>query len=338
MGRGPAATPLSVGSGTVGGADRAARARRVGVVVVLVLLLLAALAGARSDTASGTASFRGGAASVALTVVITLGGVAVAVITVAAFYLAATRRRGAPESDSVVRRPWWYSLVVAAAVALLVAVLVLLHHRRKNVTLGAGAAHTAVPARVVHPSSVHFVPADSLTTVAIVVLAVVVLVGAGWWKARRLGTAHRLGDLLRASRSETSAAPSAGLAASIAALRVPRPEEETDPRRAVVACYVSMTRAAADAGAARQPAETPSEFLQRLLSALGASHGAARRLTSLFERARYTTKPVNEGIRADAIAALRAVQGELRRLAAPVPSSSRPGESGAPATVSLGQP
>ena len=72
-----------------------------------------------------------------------------------------------------------------------------------------------------------------------------------------------------------------------------------------------MTYAAAAAGARRRGDETPSEFLQRLLDSLGASHEAARRLTSLFETARYSTKVFEETRRSDAIEALRQIRADL---------------------------
>lgn len=332
MGRAAAATPPAIGG---------AGARRAGAALVLALLLLAALAGSLSDTAGGTATLRGGAASTALTVAATLGGLVVAAIAVFLFYLAVTRRAQSMGMDNApVRRPWWYSLVVVLAVALLVSVVLLLRRHHKSPSPGTGASASAVPQKAVHPSSVHFVAADSLVTVGVVVLLVVLVVLIGWWRARGLGGGSPFGALLRRQHDVFPAEPAPGLAASIAAVRVLRPEEETDPRRAVVACYVAMTRAAAAAGAERSPSETPSEFLQRLLAALGASHSAAARLTSLFETARYTTKPVDEQLRGDAIRALGAVQRELQHLfSSSGPTRPRSGADGSPTRLStVGRP
>lgn len=330
VGRPATATPPPVGS---------ARGRQAAVAVVLALLLLAALAGALSQTASGSGSLRSGATSTALTVAVTLGGLGVVVLAAFVFYLAIMRRRSSFAAESFVRRPWWYSLAVALAIALVVGLVLLLHRRHdlQGLPLKAAAPRAA---KAVHASRVHFVPADSLTTVAIVVAVVVLLVAAGWWKARRMGLTHRLGDLVFNRSADTASPPPApSLAASIRAVRVADPEEETDPRRAVVACYLAMTRAAGDAGAERAPSETPSEYLQRLLAALGASHAAARRLTALFEAARYSTATMDESIRADAIAALRAVQVELRRSPGP-PAHPEPAIAGRrPARLNtLGQP
>ena len=55
--------------------------------------------------------------------------------------------------------------------------------------------------------------------------------------------------------------------------------------------------------------ETPTEYLQRIFVMSGAAAPPARALTGLFERARYSDRPVDEAMRSEAIAAL----GSLRQ-------------------------
>ncbi|MGC9963455.1 MAG: DUF4129 domain-containing protein [Acidimicrobiales bacterium] len=287
-------------------------ARGAATALALLLLLVAVLAGSLSQTAHGTASLRGGAASIALTVAVTLVGLFVVVFGVLVFYGLATSPRGSSEREGIARRPFWRGIAVALVLPVIAVIILLLHRNRvgrpaSRITTSPSTATPSGP----HHSSVHFVPAASLSKVAIVVLLGLVIALGTWLAARRHGKDWNLGDILRSRGATAPTGSTAVLAESIGEVRVPDPEEEVDPRRAVVAAYVAMTSAAATAGAARRHDETASEFLERLLSALGASHAAARRLTYLFETARYSTQPFEETLRSDAIAALRQVQAEL---------------------------
>ena len=83
-----------------------------------------------------------------------------------------------------------------------------------------------------------------------------------------------------------------------------------DVRRAIIACYGQMERALAGVGTARQPAETPFEYLARVLEAVAA--GPARVLTELYERAMFSLEPMGEREKEQAMEALES----LRRAAA----------------------
>jgi len=96
---------------------------------------------------------------------------------------------------------------------------------------------------------------------------------------------------------------------------------DPDVRRAIIAAYARMERALAYAGLPRAPAEAPYEYLERSLVELDASAEAARHLTDLFERAKFSQHEPAESMRDEAIAALVAVRDELRRPdAVPVPA------------------
>ena len=81
---------------------------------------------------------------------------------------------------------------------------------------------------------------------------------------------------------------------------------ERNVRRAIVACYARMERALASVGSARRPAETPFEYLARVLEAIAAA--PARVLTELFERAMFSREPLGEGEKQSAIEALEALR------------------------------
>jgi len=91
---------------------------------------------------------------------------------------------------------------------------------------------------------------------------------------------------------------------------------ETDPRRAVIAAYARMERTLAGAGLPRADAETPLEYLARVLrELLHTSADAVSRLTSLFERAKFSPHEIDRGMKNQAIDALVAVRDELRAVA-----------------------
>ncbi len=87
---------------------------------------------------------------------------------------------------------------------------------------------------------------------------------------------------------------------------------ETDPRRAIIAAYARVERLFGSFGLPRDPSEAPVEYLERVLPELRASGSALRRLTRLFERAKFSTHDVDDSMRNDAIAALIQVRDELR--------------------------
>jgi hypothetical protein len=87
---------------------------------------------------------------------------------------------------------------------------------------------------------------------------------------------------------------------------------DPDLRRAIVAAYARMETALAATGVPRDPAEAPNEYLERALLSVDASAGSARRLTELFERARFSHHEPDARMRDDAIDALVAVRDELR--------------------------
>jgi hypothetical protein len=86
---------------------------------------------------------------------------------------------------------------------------------------------------------------------------------------------------------------------------------EPDPRRAVIKAYDRMERALSASGTARELAETPLEYLRRALAAVNASGGSIRRLTDLFEQARFSRHVIDATMKREAIEALTALRSEL---------------------------
>ncbi len=141
------------------------------------------------------------------------------------------------------------------------------------------------------------------------VALVLVLLGAGaalavWTARRRASTtpqpvlAQRVGELL------------ADLAGDL--------EFDPEPRLAVIRAYRRLEDALAGHGLGRLATEAPREYLRRVVGGLSPHPPSEplRRLTALFERAMFSTHPIDEAMRADAVAALRQVGAALRTAAA----------------------
>jgi Domain of unknown function (DUF4129) len=86
---------------------------------------------------------------------------------------------------------------------------------------------------------------------------------------------------------------------------------EPDPRRAVVAAYARMERGLAARGYGRRPSEAPLEYVTRVLSELGAGRESVRRLTGLFERAKFSRHAVGPDAKAEAIDCLVTIRSGL---------------------------
>ena len=137
------------------------------------------------------------------------------------------------------------------------------------------------------------------TGVVLVLLAGVVVVLLASRAARRAG---------RPLRRTAQHAVTLALDESLDDLR-----REPDLRRAIIAAYARMERALAAAGIPRDAADAPFEYLERALRSLDTSAAAVRRLTDLFERAKFSQHEPEPATRDEAIDALLAVRDELRR-------------------------
>jgi hypothetical protein len=86
---------------------------------------------------------------------------------------------------------------------------------------------------------------------------------------------------------------------------------ERDPRRAVIRTYARMETTFAAYGVPREQAEAPLEYLARVLDSLRLSAYSVRRLTQLFERAKFSPHEVDAGMKDEAIEALAGLRAEL---------------------------
>jgi len=87
---------------------------------------------------------------------------------------------------------------------------------------------------------------------------------------------------------------------------------EADPRRAIIKAYARVEALFASYGLARRRSEAPLEYLSRVLPEVQASASALRRLTMLFQWAKFSAHDVDPSMREEAIDALVEVRDELR--------------------------
>lgn len=88
-------------------------------------------------------------------------------------------------------------------------------------------------------------------------------------------------------------------------------ENIADPRAAVIACYGGMLSFAEAAGFERDLSDTPSQALIRLFNAVRVDRAEARRLTELFERAKFSQHTIDDEMRREATAILGGIRETL---------------------------
>jgi hypothetical protein len=155
---------------------------------------------------------------------------------------------------------------------------------------------TTSPDAVVYKPEFAWAPA--IVTVALILLAI-----GAWWYGRRSRKRAR-GELVREGGLAIDFA--AAVDESLDDLRA-----EPDPRRAVIAAYARLERVMASHRLPRRPAEAPLEYLSRMLDDLSVRPEAARRLTNLFERAKFSQHEVGMEMKEEAISALETVRDDL---------------------------
>lgn len=110
----------------------------------------------------------------------------------------------------------------------------------------------------------------------------------------------------------------AGLTASLATLVT-----GDDARTAIARAYAALLDALAEAGGPRRPEEAPHEHLYRVLGPLGVRPDPVHGLAELFVMARFSSHPVTEQHRRDAVGWLQAALDDLHRHT-PTPATVSP--------------
>ena len=88
-------------------------------------------------------------------------------------------------------------------------------------------------------------------------------------------------------------------------------EQDADPRRVVIACWVRLEEAAALAGIPRQAGDTSTDLVERLLAHSSVSGGVLAPFAAVYREARFATHTVDAQMRDQARAALTRLRDEL---------------------------
>ena len=213
-------------------------------------------------------------------------------------------KRGQPRA-----RRSWLAMTIASLVQLAAGLLLLwyLRHRRLGGQLMQPGSGVPGLSNLKPPGMGSPLPSGTEWLTAFVVLAVVALAAWRIWRtlglrarSRRLGLAEQLGE---------------AVALSIADL-----ESDPDSRRAVIAAYGRMIEALSGRGLSRKPNQTALEYLAGILASLDVSEPQVRRLTELFQFAKFSPHEVDATMKAEAIAALREIRAGLPAPSGPLPA------------------
>jgi Domain of unknown function (DUF4129) len=269
----------------------------LGVVVSLAVVAIAA----RESTSTGSGAARRPSDTL-LDIFLTLYIVALVAGALFFIYLLVLRRKLLAQPEDMHRRDIRNALGTIIFVGLALLLARTLGERQAGTDITIPQAPAADPNAAAQPGKEVYEPEFAwipvLVTVALVLLAVF-----GWWwsdRSRRRARGELDGSLLAEAMAEA-------VDVSLDDLRA-----ETDPRRAVIAAYARLEQVLASHGLPRVPAEAPLEYLRRMLAELSVSPAAARRLTELFERAKFSQHAVEPEMKEQAIRALEVVRDDLR--------------------------
>jgi hypothetical protein len=221
------------------------------------------------------------------------------------------RRRSDPEQPDWVYEPppvsWQEKALVLLAVALLV-----------GVVLGTAwlLAPGSAPGPAGPPATAPGTAPSTTPPVTVPAPATGTPPQAPWlWPAAGVVALAAGAGLLAGRRRRAPAATTGRVADRLVGVLEDSAEDlraEPDPRQAVLAAYARMEGALAPRGAGRLRHETALEYLDRLLARRNLEPEPLRRLTGLFELARFSDHQVTRAMRADAVSALEAITAALR--------------------------
>ena len=189
-------------------------------------------------------------------------------------------------------------LVTVAGIFVILFIAVRWGHPTYN-SLGGGAAAGGKSGAQTQPGQQQYEPHFQWFPVFIIGSLVVGIGGALAFLALR----RRHVELERAPIRETLAEV---LSETLDDLR-----REPDPRKAVIGAYAKMERTLAARGFPRHESEAPLEYLGRILGIVEGSGHSARRLTRLFERARFSPHEIDQKMKDDAIDSLVGLRAQL---------------------------
>ena len=271
-------------------------ATRILTPVVLLLLLGVVVVAASADLGGESLDAREATGALA-TLLFALGAVWVAGLLVASPLATGLTAR----AEVTAPRRWSHTIAV---IVILAAILFLLSGAGRHGNRGPNRVNPAAPTGEQVPQGRG--PGRTLPTPPIdwvVVLAVFGVAFVGFAAAARM--------VVRSNKAVVREVEAREALAAILDDTLDDLRAEPDPRKAVIACYSRMERSLASYGLPRRPFEAPEEYLGRVLEELQSGSPSARRLTRLFERAKFSEHSIDASMKDEAIDAVSKLRSEL---------------------------
>jgi hypothetical protein len=279
-----------------GSRSRSAFLTAVGILGLAAVVAIAS----RGSTPSGSAGARRPTDTL-LDILFSLYVVSMVAGFVLFIYLLALRRTALSQPGGRRRREWRSAVVLVLYIGAALLLVREFSSRRLDgegtplQSPGAGETTPAGSGQEGYQAEFAWIP------VSITLGLLAVAVACFWWSGRSRRRARGERDV-----NPLADALAAALEESLDDLRA-----EPDPRRAVIATYARLERVLALHGLPRKTSEAPLEYLGRMLGALSVRPPAARRLTDLFERAKFSQHAVGPEMKEQAIGALETVRNDL---------------------------
>ena len=172
---------------------------------------------------------------------------------------------------------------------------------------------TAEPIMSLKPPTPGFTLPSWVTWVltGLCVASVLALIVALLWASLRDRLGEKKTDLKVVDAAVAEQAARARIRAAVDEGLAELDDADLDPRRAVIACWVRLEAAAAAAGTPREPGDTSTELVGRLLSSHAVSGDVLADFAEVYRQARFASQAVDSGRREQARAALRQLRDEL---------------------------
>ena len=140
---------------------------------------------------------------------------------------------------------------------------------------------------------------------------VLALLAALLWMLVRDRLSERRATLTAEPGAGQAPTPQAQIRAAVQEVLADLDDADVDPRRAVIACWVRLEESAAEAGTPREPGDTSTDLVRRLLATHDVSATVLDGLAAVYREARYATHVVDAAMRDEARSALRQLRDEL---------------------------